>query len=103
MDAELLVACVVLAGATYLVRLAGVTMGQQDNFPESADRTVDAAIAVLLAAVAATSTLYDGQQLADWPRMAGVLAGALAAVLRLPLIAVLLAAGGTAGALRLLS
>lgn len=102
-DAELLVACAVLAGATYLVRLAGVTLGQQDSFPEPADRTVDAAIAVVLAAVAATSTLYDGQQLADWPRAAGVLAGAAAAVLRLPLIGVLLAAGGTAGVLRLLS
>lgn len=103
MNAELLLACAVLAGATYLVRLAGVTLGQQGGLSEPAGETVDTAIAVVLAAVAATSTLYDGQQLADWPRAAGVLAGGAAAVLRLPLVAVLLTAGCTAGVLRMLT
>ncbi|MCC9192471.1 hypothetical protein LOC59_02225 [Arthrobacter sp. zg-Y916] len=102
-DAELLVACAVLAGATYLVRLAGVTLGQWGSFSEPADRTADTAIALVLAGVAATSTLYDGQLPADWQRIGGVLAGAAAAVLQLPLIVVLLTAGGTAGVLRLLS
>ena len=102
-DAEVLVACAVLAGATYLVRLAGVALGPRDALSEAADRTADAAIGVVLAGVAVTSTLYDGQQPADWQRIAGVLAGAGAAVLQLPLIVVLLVAGGTAGVLRQLS
>ncbi|HAQ60271.1 MAG TPA: branched-chain amino acid transporter [Microbacterium sp.] len=96
----MLTACVVLAVGTYVVRLAGTTSGGTD-IPEKLDQGLEQAVAILLAAVAATSALYDGQDLADWTRTAGVLAAGTAAVLRLPLILVVLIASLTTAFLRL--
>lgn len=98
-DASMLAACAFLALATYLIRLGG-TVSRGTQLPERLDQSLEQAVAVLLAAVAATSALYDGQDLADWTRGAGVLAGAAAAVLRLPLVVVVLVAGLTTTILR---
>lgn len=163
---ELLVACGVLAAATYLVRMLGVSAfgisafgistsgrrasGMDTSAPdagrsgasgsgadgpgadwpaagESAERRPGSSrraaselgarpsraaadglrlghsVAVLLAAVAASSAFYDGQHLADWTRPAGVLLGCTAAFLRAPLTVVVLVAGAGTAMLRMLT
>jgi branched-subunit amino acid transport protein len=98
-SAELLAACAILVAGTYLVRLLGVR-ASRDSLPAGVDRSLEQAIAVLLAAVAATSALYDGHALADGPRVAGVLAAVIAAALRCRLIVVVLLAAGVTAVLR---
>ena len=99
-DPQMLTACVVLAAGTYFIRLAA-TISRKTDLPKRLDQRLEQAVAILLAAVAATSTLYDGQDLADWTRVTGVLAGGTAAILRLPLILVVLIACLTTAFLRL--
>jgi branched-subunit amino acid transport protein len=101
-SAGLLAACTVLVAGTYLIRLLGVRTSR-DRLPAEVDRTMEQAIAVLLAAVAVTSTLYDGQALTDGTRVAGVLVAGVAAALRCRLIVVVLLAAGVTAALRCLT
>lgn len=101
-EPQMLIACAALAVATYLIRLAG-TASERAQLPEVIDRTLEQAVAVLLASVAVTSALYDGQDLAGWTRGAGVLTGVAAAVLRLPLVLVALIAGLTTALLRMIA
>ncbi|MFT4136334.1 AzlD domain-containing protein [Microbacterium sp.] len=101
-DPQLLTACGLLAVGTYAIRLAG-TASKGIELPAKVDRGLEQSVAVLLAAVAATSTLFDGQDLADWTRTAGVLAGVTAAILRLPLILIVLIAGLATALLRLVT
>jgi uncharacterized membrane protein len=91
-----------LAVGTYVIRLVG-TASKGTEIPERLDQGLEQAIAVLLAAVAATSALYDGQDLADWTRTAGVVTGGTAAIFRLPLILVVLIASLTTAFLRLVA
>lgn len=99
-DTQLLAACVLLAAGTYFIRYLGTSNADTDR-SERFDRILDQAVAVLLASVAVTSTVYDGSELADWSRTAGVLAGAAAAFLRVPLAFVVVIAGATAAVVRL--
>lgn len=98
----MLTACAILAVGTYAVRLAGVA-SKGTEISAELDQGLEQAVAVLLAAVAATSTLFDGQSLADWTRIVGVLAGTAAAIVRLPLILVVLIASLTTALLRLVT
>lgn len=99
-DGDLLVACAVLAAATYAIRAAGVSV-PRSSLPEHAEPALDRAVVVLLAAVAVTAALYDGHQPADWTRIAGVATGVGAALLRLPLVIVILLAWAATAVLRL--
>lgn len=102
MSTTTLVAAGLLALMTYVIRYAGLRAAGSVPDSELLEQQVDRGIVVMLAAVAATSTLFDGQQLADPTRAAGVALGGTAALLRLPLLVVVLVAGGGAALLRLL-
>lgn len=116
-EPALLIGVAVLALGTYLVRIVGVLAGRRaaarraaagsDAAAESDAtpgrlRRSDLVVVVLLAAVALTGAVFEGDELAGWARVAGVVVGAGCAVARLPLAVVIVAAAATTALLRLL-
>jgi branched-subunit amino acid transport protein len=92
------VAVLVLGAGTYGIRLAGVLLRDRLRMPARVERLVDLGATALLVALVATAALTEGGGFAGWARPAGVLAGAVAAWLKVPFVlVVVLAAGVTAG------
>lgn len=100
-DVGLVVAVLALAAGTYAVRLGGVHFGGT-RLSLPLQRWGTPAVIVLIAGVAATATLYDGQAFAGWARVAGVATAAALAAMRAPLVVVVVAAAGVAAGLRAL-
>lgn len=98
----LVVVIAVLAIGTYALRLAGVLLVDRLHLPDSVARLLPLSAVALLAALAATAALTDAGEFAGVARPVGVLAGVIAAWRRLPFIAVVMIAAGTAAGLRLL-
>ena len=92
-----LAAILVLAAGTFAFRIAGPAARHRIELPERVERLLSDAAVVLLVALAATSALMAGQELAGLARPAGVLA-----VRRAPFPVVVLAAAATTAVLRLL-
>ncbi|MCW2632308.1 MAG: branched-chain amino acid transport [Pseudonocardia sp.] len=91
-------ALAVLAGGTYLLRLAGLVLRERLKLPERVARLLDLAATALLLALVATAALTEAGGFAGWARPAGVLVGAVAAWRRAPFaVVVVLAAATTAG------
>jgi branched-subunit amino acid transport protein len=91
-------ALAVLAGGTYLLRLAGLVLRERLKLPERVARLLDLAATALLLALVATAALTEAGGFAGWARPAGVLVGAIAAWRRAPFaVVVVLAAATTAG------
>ncbi|GAB16578.1 hypothetical protein GOEFS_006_00310 [Gordonia effusa NBRC 100432] len=93
-------AIALLAGGTYLIRVAGPQLRARLDVTPRVEAVLERATIVLLIAVALTSTLFIGSDVAGPARPIGVAVGILAAVLRAPLIVVIVAAAGTTAALR---
>jgi len=98
-DASLVAAILVLAAGTYAIRLFGVGFGQS-RFALRLQQWSDPAVVVLLASVAATATLFEGQGFAGWARTLGVAAAIGLAAMRAPLVVVVVAAAGVTACLR---
>jgi branched-subunit amino acid transport protein len=91
-------ALAVLAGGTYLLRLAGLVLRERLKLPERVARLLDLAATALLLALVATAALTEAGGFAGWARPAGVLVGGVAAWRRAPFaVVVVLAAATTAG------
>lgn len=90
----------VLAAGTYLMRLAGYKLGARVELPERARLLLADAAIVLLLAVAAVATLFEGQQFAGYARPFGVLVALLLAWRKAPLIVVIISAGLATAAVR---
>lgn len=94
-----------LAGGTYLLRPTGVRLGgmtriagPDETAPSPARTWLDRSAVVLIAAVALTTAVFDGQELADPARLIGVGTGVVALICRVPmLIAVIIAMAVTGG------
>ncbi len=109
-----LIALAALSLGTYAMRFAGVkvgaavaTRGQRTakaDAPASAEpgspaaestpaatKWMDRATVVLIAAVCATTAIFDGKDLADPGRLIGVGVGVLAAILRVPMLVCVIA------------
>ncbi|KHL10604.1 branched-subunit amino acid transport protein AzlD [Mumia flava] len=97
---EVLVGIGVLAVGTYAVRLIGVVMRDRIALTGEREAVLERCVAVLLLAVAVATTAYDGAEPADGPRVVGVAAGVAAALVRAPLVVVVLVAALVAGGLR---
>ena len=95
-------ALVVLAAATYSLRLAGLVLRDRLRLPARVQRYVDLGATALLVAVLAVRALLDGDAFAGWARPVGVLVGGLAAWRRAPFVVVVVLAAGTAAGLRAL-
>jgi branched-subunit amino acid transport protein len=92
----------VLAAGTYAIRFSGQLLRARISFPPRAEKLLEAAAVVLLAALVATTALTEGHGLADWARPAGVLAGGVLAWRKAPFLVVVLAAAAVTALLRLL-
>ena len=99
---SLILVIAVLGVGTYGMRLAGVVIGDRLKLSPLLDRLLPLGAVALLAGLAATAALLDAGHFTGAARPAGVLAGIVAAVLKLPFIAVVLIAAAVAAGLRLL-
>ncbi|MFW0795632.1 AzlD domain-containing protein [Gordonia sp. CPCC 205515] len=90
----------VLAGGTYLLRVAGPMLRTRVEVSPRTAAVLDRAAIVLLVGVALTGALFDGPDLIGWARPAGVAAGVLAALCKAPLVLVVVIAAGVAAGLR---
>jgi branched-subunit amino acid transport protein len=97
-----IIAIVVLAAGTFAFRLAGPAFHDRLQPSEQAQRLLTIAAGVLLTALVATSALIQGEHFAGWARTLGVAVAIVLAVRRAPFPIVVIAAAGTAAALRLL-
>lgn len=91
------------AAGCYALKLAGLTVPDRVLARERARRFAELVPVALLAALVAVQTLTHGRVVtADPARLAGLAAALAALVLRAPFLAVVVAAAGTAAALRAL-
>lgn len=95
-------AILVLAAGTYAFRVGGPMLRERVELPDRVVRLFELGAIALLAALVVTAGLTAGGGFAGWARTAGLAAGGVAAVLRLPFVAVVLIAAATAAGLRLL-
>ncbi|WP_019200593.1 AzlD domain-containing protein [Tsukamurella sp. 1534] len=91
-----------LAAVTFAFRAAGPAVAGRLELGPGVRRTVDLCALALLAGVMVTAAVADGQEAAGYARIAGVGVAGVLAWRRCPLPLVILAAGGTAAALRAL-
>ncbi|MFC8303289.1 AzlD domain-containing protein [Specibacter sp. NPDC057265] len=99
---SLVLGIMVLAAATYTFRISGVMLGSRATLSAQTTTTLNLGTTVLLLAVAATATLYDGPQLDGFARPLGVLAGAACAFCKQPVIVTVLVAAVVTAGLRIL-
>lgn len=81
-----------LAAGTWLMRFTGYRLGSRVALSARARTLLSDAAIVLLLAVAATATLYEGQHFAGMARVIGVLAALFLAWRKAPLIVVIISA-----------
>jgi branched-subunit amino acid transport protein len=102
-DSTLVVAGIAtLSAGTLAFRLSGPALRQRLAFPPWAQRLLEAAAVVMLAALVATTALTKGHGFAGLARPAGVLVGGVLAWRKAPFLVVVIAAAGTTAVLRLL-
>jgi branched chain amino acid efflux pump len=102
-DSTLIVAGIAtLSAGTLAFRLSGPALRQRLAFPPRAERLLEAAAVVMLAALVATTALTKGHGFAGLARPAGVLVGGVLAWHKAPFLVVVIAAAGTTAVLRLL-
>lgn len=95
-------AVLALGVGTFALRYAGPALRDRIELSASVERIIGVAAVVLLAALVATSALFDGSDFAGFARPAGVVVGGVLAWRRAPFVVVVVAAAATAALLRLL-
>jgi branched-subunit amino acid transport protein len=96
--------CVIVVGmATIALKASGPVLAGGRELPQGAARVVDLLAPALLAALVATQAFASDEALELDERAAGLLAGAVAVLLRAPLLVVVLVAAATAAGLRAIS
>jgi len=93
---------IALSAGTFAFRLAGPVLRRRISFPPWAERLLETAAVILLAALVVTTGLTEGHHLAGLARPAGVCVGGVLAWRKAPFLVVVLAAAATAAVLRLL-
>lgn len=92
-----------LSAGTFAFRFAGPALRRRIAFPPRAERILEAAAVVLLAALVATTGLTEGHHAAGLARPAGVLVGGVLAWRKAPFLVVVVAAAAATAILRLLA
>ncbi|KGT86660.1 branched-chain amino acid transport [Erwinia typographi] len=90
----------VLSVGTWLMRFAGVKLGNRMALSERSRRLLSDAATTLLFAVALSNTFYEGVHFAGIARVAGVAVAVVLAWRKMPLIVVILAAALVTALLR---
>lgn len=98
----LVVAVLALGVGTFAFRFAGPLLRTRVRVSPRAERLLTVASVVLLTALVATAALLQGEAFAGFARPAGVAVGGVLAWRKAPFVLVVLAAAGTAAALRLI-
>lgn len=98
----LVVATAVLGVGTFAFRFAGPVLRARVELSPRVERLMAVSAVVLLAALVATTALFEGDGFAGFARPAGVAVGGLLAWKKAPFVVVVLAAAATAACLRLL-
>ncbi|HET7385383.1 MAG TPA: AzlD domain-containing protein [Nocardioidaceae bacterium] len=98
----LVVATAVLGLGTYSFRVAGPLLRSRLHLSARMEQLMAACAVVLLAALVATSTVFDGDGFAGFARLGGVAVAGVLAWRRAPFVVVVVAAAATAAVLRLL-
>src|SRR5580693_3667830 len=102
-DTTLLIAgMATLSAGTLAFRLSGPLLRKRLTFPPWAEKLLEAAAVILLAALVATTALTEGHAFVGPARPAGVLVGGILAWRKAPFLVVILAAAATTAILRLL-
>ena len=96
----LVLATVALGAGTLALRLSGSALRSRLELSARAERLMTAGVVAVFAALVATASLLDGQGFAGWARPAGVAVAGVLAWRRAPFVVVVVAAAGTAAALR---
>lgn len=98
----LVIAVIALGVGTFAFRLAGPVLRARVQLSPRVENLMMIGVAVLFAALVATSSLIEGNEFAGFARPAGVLVGGVLAWRKVPFVIVVIAAAGTAAVLRLL-
>jgi len=93
-------AVLVVGLATIAIKAAGPVLAGERELPLGASRVLNLLAPALLAALVATQAFASDESLVLDERGAGLLAGAVAILLRAPLLVVVLVAAATAAGLR---
>lgn len=93
---------VVVGVVTYAFRAAGPWLGERLRIPEQVEELMADAAVVLLTALVATATVFDGHAFAGPSRLIGVAVGAVLAWRRVSFVLVVIGAAGCTAVLRLL-
>jgi branched-subunit amino acid transport protein len=102
-DTTLLIAgMATLSAGTLAFRLSGPLLRERLTFPPWAQKLLEAAAVILLAALVATTALTQGHAFVGPSRPAGVLVGGILAWRKAPFLVVVIAAAATTAILRLL-
>ncbi len=96
----LVLATVALGAGTLALRLSGSALRSRLELSTHAERLMTVGVVAIFAALVATASLLDGQGFAGWARPAGVAVAGILAWRRAPFVVVVVAAAGTAAALR---
>lgn len=98
----LVLAVFALGAGTFAFRVAGPVLRARVELSPRVEKFMMTGVAVLFAALVATSALIEGQEFAGFARPAGVLVGGVLAWRKVPFVIVVIAAAATAALLRLL-
>jgi branched-subunit amino acid transport protein len=102
-DTTLLIAgMATLSAGTLAFRLSGPLLRERLTFPPWAEKLLETAAVVLLAALVATTALTQGHGFSGPARPVGVLVGGILACRKAPFLVVVIAAAATTAILRLL-
>lgn len=96
-----IIALVVLATGTYLMRLVPLLLHSRLDLSARTIRVVELGAVALLVALVATGTWFEGQEFAGWARPAGVAVAAVGVWRRLPFVVIVILAAVTTALLRL--
>jgi branched-subunit amino acid transport protein len=97
------IAVLVVGAATVALKAAGPILAGERQLPLSASRVVDLLAPALLAALVANQAFASDESLVIDERGAGLLAAAVAVLLKAPLLVVILVAAATAAGLRVIT
>jgi branched-subunit amino acid transport protein len=99
---QLVGAMLTLAAGTFVLRLAGPLLRTRISIPPRAEQVLESSAVLLLTALVATTTLFEGHGFAGPARTLGVLTAGVLAWRRAPFLIVILAAACATAVLRLL-
>lgn len=99
---SILTGIALLAVGTYVMRASGALLSGRFSVSSHVKNLLSMGAIVILFAVAVTMTTFSGQELSDWPKIAGVAVAGLLTWYKKPFLLIVLAAAVITALLRYL-